>query len=83
MTAPARTGDDRYEGPYGRLRELGDILRAAAARPAAQGLPVGLAVSRERAAEVRRLRSAGHPAREIARAFNGAQPPRTRASRGR
>jgi hypothetical protein len=78
MTGLTRTPGGRYDGPYGRLRELGDILRAASCAPVSRGLPVGLQVSRERAAEVRRLRLAGHPATEIERAFNGERAARPR-----
>jgi hypothetical protein len=72
MTEPAR-----YGGPYGRLRELGDMLRTAV-REAGPGRDpealrkwgVAARVSAERSKEVRRLRSEGFPAHAIQRAFS-------------
>jgi hypothetical protein len=79
VSEPARTRDDRYDGTYGRLRELGDMLRSRQGGDEA----VRSRIAGERAAEVRRLVQAGCPPGLIAEAMNYRPLQRRRSRRAR
>ena len=76
MSRPARTTSDRYEDPFGRLRELSDIgqrqvteaaaARQAGGRPPSAAVRAGHAVRHERDAEAARRAARGFPADQIA-----------------